>query len=384
MSDRTRQLLEAARAALAALPGSGARAAVSDSIIVPAHGRPEAACRLLEALCRQTVDPSSFEVIVVDDGSPEPLAGALKGVETPFPCAVVRRTNGGPAAARNTGLRRARGDMVIFLNDDAVPAPDLIAVHRRARATAPAHAAILGAFPYSESARESRFVRLAEARDLVFPFRELRSDRPLDWVFFWTCNISVPREDVIAVGGFDERFRHAMAEDIELGWRMQRDLGTVVVHVPEAVCRHEHRITVAEFARRQHTMGWNHHLLYEKYDNPAPLALGGLGPFDERAFARLRESAELEREAHDAALAELESWEREPRRDLADAELRRYAGVAWRISATAFKRGVCDRHFHRDAGRTFRPREKDFLGVHAGAGAASRRIGSGGSVQVPI
>lgn len=352
---------DVARDNLAALGGSGDECAIRESLIVPAYGRPDAARRLVEDLCRQTVAASEFEVIVVDDGSPEPLSEVLAGIETPFELRILRQENAGPAAARNEGVRKARGDIVLFLNDDAVPAPDLIAAHRRARSTAPEHAAILGAFPYSPHARRSRFVRVVESKDLVFPFNDLRSDRPNDWIFFWTCNISVARADVVAVGGFDERFRHAMSEDIELGWRLQRDLGAVVVHAPDAVCHHEHSLTVEEFARRQYTMGWNHHMLFEKYENPAPLAIGGLGPFDERAFETLRKEVARERDASGRALGELAEWERQGTLDLSHDDIRRAVDLAWRVSATAFKRGVCERHFDPATGKTFLTREKNFL-----------------------
>lgn len=88
------------------------------SIIIPTYGRPRFLDEAIRSVTTQTVD--DFECLVVDDGSPTP-------VEVPGDARVRvirRRANGGPAAARNTGLEEARGTYVAFLDDDDVYTPD--------------------------------------------------------------------------------------------------------------------------------------------------------------------------------------------------------------------------------------------------------------------
>lgn len=351
---------EAARVSLEALLLHD-RERPTETIIIPSHGRPGAVKRLLEALASQSVPADSFEVIVVDDASPQRLDEELHGQVFPFELLVLRlEENSGPGAARNAGVRVARGEFVHFLNDDAIPAPDLIDAHRRAHTRTPEAVAVLGAFPYSVEARRSRFVRLAEECDLIFAMSGL-CEGLNDWVYFWTCNISLRREDVVAVGGFDERFRHAMAEDVELGWRLERDRGLAVYYAPDAVCHHDHRVTVDEFVRRQEIMGWNNHMLFEKYGNPTPLFTGWLGPHDERAFARLRESSERDATRHERLHDELRAWDVDDATPLSADELRRARSVAAQLSVTAFRRGVCARHADPSNGKTFVPPEKNFL-----------------------
>ena len=88
------------------------------SIVVPTYGRPEFLGECLASILQQTVE--DFEVIVVDDASPEP-------VELPVEDARVRLlrrdTNGGPAAARNTGMAVAMGTYLAFCDDDDLFAP---------------------------------------------------------------------------------------------------------------------------------------------------------------------------------------------------------------------------------------------------------------------
>jgi hypothetical protein len=89
------------------------------SVVVPTYKRPERIERLLACLAAQTLAPSEFEVILVDDGSPEPLI--VDCPSRPFACELLRQENQGPGAARNLGVERCAAPLVLFLNDDAVP-----------------------------------------------------------------------------------------------------------------------------------------------------------------------------------------------------------------------------------------------------------------------
>jgi glycosyltransferase involved in cell wall biosynthesis len=92
------------------------------SVIVPTYARPGFLSEALQSVLAQTVD--DFECIVVDDASPEPAS--VPG--DPRIRLVRRSSNGGPAAARNTGLHVARGRYVAFLDDDDLFTPDRLAV----------------------------------------------------------------------------------------------------------------------------------------------------------------------------------------------------------------------------------------------------------------
>jgi len=88
------------------------------SVVIPTHGRPEPLEEALKSVFAQSVD--DFEVVVVDDASPTPVDVG----EDPRVQVVRRETNGGPGAARNTGIESARGRLVCFLDDDDLYTPD--------------------------------------------------------------------------------------------------------------------------------------------------------------------------------------------------------------------------------------------------------------------
>ena len=94
------------------------------SIIVPTYDRAGFLAEALGSVVAQTLE--DWECVVVDDGSPEPVA--LPGAVDPRIRLVRRPRNGGPAAARNIGLLEARGAFVTFLDDDDLYTPDRLAL----------------------------------------------------------------------------------------------------------------------------------------------------------------------------------------------------------------------------------------------------------------
>lgn len=101
------------------------------SVVIPTRDRPELLADCLESIVGQPEPPGGLEVLVIDDGSAEPLEPTV----TPFagrglPVRCVRQAAAGLNAARNQGLRDADGELVAFLDDDTIVGPGwAIAVH---------------------------------------------------------------------------------------------------------------------------------------------------------------------------------------------------------------------------------------------------------------
>jgi glycosyltransferase involved in cell wall biosynthesis len=167
----------------------------------------------------QTLDRVAFEVIVVDDGHG---ADAQEVVETfrarpgaPVLRYIRPREGQGPAVARNVGWRAAYGRIIAFTDDDTVPDPGWLA--QGERALEPGLVAVCGKVdvprtadsPHGGSADHDRMTRGLETAEFV------------------TANAFVRRSALLAVGGFDERFRRAWREDSDLQFRLLRDAGPV-------------------------------------------------------------------------------------------------------------------------------------------------------------
>src|SRR5438445_3337038 len=112
------------------------------SVVIPSYDGAERLPRTLASLVKSRVE-GEFEVLVVDDGSSDRTSEAARAFADRLPISVLRHAqNRGRAAARNTGIRAARGGVVLILDDDMESSPGLIEHHLAAHRADPGVAAI--------------------------------------------------------------------------------------------------------------------------------------------------------------------------------------------------------------------------------------------------
>lgn len=204
------------------------------SIVVPTYNRRASLQRLLEALSRQTVSPEQYEVIVVDDGSADGTVEFARGWQTEHALRVIEQQHAGPAAARNRGVDEARGSLILFLDDDVVPVPDLIGQHLASHAVQ-RDSVVIGPMSPPGDWPRSVWVRWEEEK-LQSQYRAMLAGL---WSCsarqFYTGNASLARSRFLEAGGFDTNFQRA--EDVELGHRLH-DRGARFVFNPAADVLH--------------------------------------------------------------------------------------------------------------------------------------------------
>jgi glycosyltransferase involved in cell wall biosynthesis len=237
---------------------------MSFSVVIPTYRRPETLFPVLDALGRQT-NPPPFEVIVVDDGSGDDTPRRLAAYRPAYPFRFFAQENGGPATARNRGVREARERFVLFLGDDTVPEPALLSVHGGAHAERPHDpVAVLGYTTWPRGLKVSPFLHHINEYGLQFGYGLIRDPEAVPFNFFYTSNVSLPRDLLLDAGLFDTSFPHAAWEDIEVAYRlMQR--GMRMLYRPAAVARHHHDITFASFRARQRKAGEAAAIFYRKH-----------------------------------------------------------------------------------------------------------------------
>lgn len=185
------------------------------TVVVPSHNRRLAVQRLLDALSRQTASPSTFDAIVVVDGSSDGTAEALRGRAFPYPLQIVEQASLGPAAARNEGARRASGRVLLFLDDDMEPSADVVAAHLTLHADADDRIGIGALTPIVDG--DSLFAKIlrywwTDMQEAIhrpghrFSFKDLLSG-----------HFSIARARFGTLAGFDTRLR--CHEDYEMGFR---------------------------------------------------------------------------------------------------------------------------------------------------------------------
>jgi glycosyltransferase involved in cell wall biosynthesis len=199
------------------------RVAVAISTYRRAHLLP----RLVRALEAQTLRPSEFEVLIVDDGSPDDTSATLArlAANTSIQMQPIRsESNQGQAAGRNTAWRASRAPVIAFTDDDCVPTAAWLETGLRAIETD--GGLVVGrTMPNPE-----------QAERLLRPFSRTIEDEGTR--FFNTCNIFYSRTDLEGVGGFDETFSAHGGEDIDLAKRVQ-ERGTETHYAPDAVVLHD-------------------------------------------------------------------------------------------------------------------------------------------------
>jgi GT2 family glycosyltransferase len=225
------------------------------SVVIPTHDRLEVLAEVIQALEGQQGAPG-FEVVVVDDGSSDGTSEWLRNRSFRLHLRVFTQENRGPAAARNTGVAVAAGRWVAFLGDDTVPAPGWLAAHRaahRRHGDAP-HLAVLGYTGWHRRMRLNPFLRYVNEHGLQFGYALIRNPEDVPFNFFYTSNLSLPR-DLLLAEPFDLRFPFAAWEDIEVAYRLKKR-GLRLVYEPSATVAHDHPTDLARFAARQEKAGY--------------------------------------------------------------------------------------------------------------------------------
>ncbi|MBP7635885.1 glycosyltransferase [Candidatus Ozemobacteraceae bacterium] len=203
------------------------------SVVVPAFNSPEALAGCLEALAAQKTS-LTWEVIVVDDGSSESLASVEARFSMLLPLIwVTLPVNGGPARARNAGIERARGEIVLFTDADCRPEPGWL----DAMAAPFDDPSVIGAKGVYKTAQTDLWARLAQL-EFEERFELLSGQDDIDFVD--TYSGAFRRLALAAVGGFDTSFPRADNEDVDLSFRIKA-LGGRFVFVPDATVWHTHR-----------------------------------------------------------------------------------------------------------------------------------------------
>jgi GT2 family glycosyltransferase/peptidoglycan/xylan/chitin deacetylase (PgdA/CDA1 family) len=249
------------------------------SIVIPTHQRRERVLRTVAALSEQ--DRDDFEVIVVVDGSTDGTADALRALSVPFAVTVLEQSNRGAAAARNAGAAAARGEILLFLDDDMEAAPSLLAEHDRSlrggadlvlgdlplHPESPPNVLSSGVGSWARSRRE----RLA-ANPTEIPLADLL-----------TGQLSIAREAFERIGGFDvDLTRDGLfgGEDIDFGYRVLK-AGYGARFNPAAISYQYFDVDPAEFLRREYEAGRGAHELALKHPERAG-QLAGVRGLDSR------------------------------------------------------------------------------------------------------
>lgn len=239
------------------------------SVVIPTYQRREVVLASVCALAEQKFS-ERFEVIVVVDGSVDGSVEVLQKIDTPFPLTVINQPNQGAAAARNKGATAAKGEIILFLDDDMEAHPQMLAEHDRSHREGAD--VVLGHMPlHPESPSnflsagvgawaEQRLQRLSE------------SGASLTLSDLLTGQISIARELFYQITGFDTDFTVSGSfgnEDTDFGYRLlQQDYK--IVFNPNAISWQKYVVTPRQYLRQWRQAGRADVVFVRKHPEQAP------------------------------------------------------------------------------------------------------------------
>ncbi|PSL51931.1 galactosyltransferase-like protein [Saccharothrix carnea] len=259
------------------------------TVIVPTYNRRRLLELTLDSLAEQDLPRDRFEVLVVDDGSSDDTAAAVRGFEDRLDLRYFYQPDEGfrVARARNVGLRHARGDISVFVDSGVLLHSTSLSAHVAAH-DATAEPLALNGYVYcfnldNEDARrirefvdvddvDSTIASLARTEswpDVREPFYRRYADDyahlPAPWLMYWTCHASARTEQVRAIGMYDEEFRQWGGEDLDLAYRLHRDGARFGVIREARSLHYPHDKDQGDNTRSAHE---NYRYIAEKYGTP--------------------------------------------------------------------------------------------------------------------
>jgi GT2 family glycosyltransferase len=217
-------------------------APVLASVVISTYNRADALPATLEALARQDIAASEYEVVVVDDGSTDETSEVLARQAPPYRLTVRRlEHNRGVSAGRNAGITRTSGSHIVMLSDDLLVPPNFISRHLATLERFPDRW-VVGGFTQLPALADTSFGRFLEVAERGFA--QTRLGAPIDdGLYEMTVptarNLSMSRASLERVGLFDERFR-VTCEDQDLADRATQ-LGIRFVYDSALECIHNDR-----------------------------------------------------------------------------------------------------------------------------------------------
>jgi len=224
------------------------------SVVIPTLNRSRVLAQTIDRIENQTVSRELYELIVVDNASTDDTQAVLSEKKLVYNnVRTILQTKPGAAATRNAGVRKASGELVLFIDNDILAERDLIEQHLKYHSQHP-DASIVGGVISPWNDKTDPFLRYLHHRRIYNPYTI--TSGPMDFSYYHTGNVSTPRERLLEVGCFNEDFSIYGMEDIELGYRLQK-AGCRMVNGEHARAMHYYFPTYREFIQRCEQAGYS-------------------------------------------------------------------------------------------------------------------------------
>lgn len=209
------------------------------SVVIPTYNRAATLQQTLRALLRPLERAARLEILVIDDGSSDNTAAVVTGMRVPdgMTLRYLHQDRAGAGRARNRGIKEASGHLLLFIDDDIVASPALVAGHLRSHEAGQGdRIAVLGRVELAPWIARTGI----NLRHAVHRWQGLQHGAELDWQHFFTGNISLRRSFLLEN---ELLFDPALPryQDTEFGYRCAA-AGLRIIYNERALGYHNHDI----------------------------------------------------------------------------------------------------------------------------------------------
>lgn len=261
------------------------------SVIIPTYNRYEILNYTLHSLTLQNLPKELFEVVVTDDGSSDNTREVVENYNDRLNITFVFSADVGytPSSARNRGILKAQGEICLLVDCGVLLDENCLRAHLNMHKNAAVPVAVVGYAHGLQFAHQhgknhdleqhmnamnpSETIKYCLANENCIDVREVYFKKyaykievlPAPWLFFWSCNASVRRTDLLEINMFDENFNGNWGcEDNDLGIRLQQK-GIEII-----LCREAHAVHYPHLEEDEGKIQMNNcTYLNSKYNTPA-------------------------------------------------------------------------------------------------------------------
>lgn len=199
------------------------------SIIIIALDKKRLLLETIYALLNQSIDNNLYEIIVVDNNSTNEIQQYLKENGVILKINYIYQGFINYAKAKNTAIKNTKGSIIIFLKDNILPSNRFIEYHLKYQKHF-SDAAVIGFCEFKNSdtsMKKNKFI-------YKLNYDKISNNEDAGFSFFNTDNLSIKKEIISSIGGFDENFKYPGLEDIDMGYRLENEKKIKIMFFKEA------------------------------------------------------------------------------------------------------------------------------------------------------
>ncbi len=224
------------------------------SIVIPVYNAEKTLENCIKSVLLQDFS-KEYEIIIIDNNSTDKSIEIAKR----YPVKIIKEKKQGPAAARNRGLKIAKGKYVAFLDADCVASNKWLENLYNSFISNSNISCVGGKL---EPAKPNNLIEEYSAFRKILSQERVFKNTPYSPPFLLSANMMIKREIGLKLNGFDENL--FIGEDADFCWRIVKS-GGKLYYAKKAIAYHYHRSNLKSFLKQTFSYGYGHTLLLKKY-----------------------------------------------------------------------------------------------------------------------